>query len=1432
MNVKVLVILVAITGLLGGGVVVGHYVQKRLMADRALAAGRKAIADENWADAAKHLRVYLSKYPDNLEVLQEYAAAHLSVRPLETGNILAAIGGYRRLLRHRPGDPDLCHTLARLYASVGNFSEAVYIARQRLKHAPDDHHAQLDLAQGLAGQRNYSEAIDVLTAVVNARPDLIEAYAALGALLMQRDPSSGKQEAAPWIETVVENNPQSPSARVLRARFKRIAGEAFEAVAEDLDACGAVETPDANTRLMLVEEWIAWGQYEQAEATLLPLREMPLDAFDADPLEAESLFIATRIAEGTLALRAPERADPVEAADGVMQRLAEYQRPAFLPTAVRLYLAGGAADKAEACLASIAKVIEEHRGDPAEDDTYVALAAQAAAARGRNDQAIRLLTDAHNRRKPTPDSMKMLAKSLAATGQVRRARSVLEECRRLFPNAGEVLLDLAATYRNEDWARVQRFAADAYSRQPVLAARLLELEAQMMQASGPDAVETLDEIRTSLSELAERFPDNTAIEVLSSRVLAREGRLAEAISRLEAFAGRAEALPVYLELANLHTQAGKPEDAVSACAGAVERFPDAAEPRLKLAELYRRAGRTAEARRSLETALDAVSDAAKPRIAQVLVQTLLAVDDADGAVALVRRVAAPLASSVDIRMTLLSIPAFYADRAAAQEVVDQIRKIQGDGGVQWKLEQAALWLRSKAWRDREREALALLGECLEADPGWERPALLLGATLERLGRWQDAKQTYQATLTENPGAVAVAERLVALLVRQGRDADAEEVIARLPNLSPTLIQRQIELYVRAGLNDQALDKLARWVRAYPTDAPARARLARLTYQLNQDPAAALRILDEAGDAGNASADILAARVAILHEAGKPEEALRLLDDAVSRAGDFASYRLRGNYLVTLERFDAAEEDYRRLTTFESNAAGGYQVLGEFYRARGRAQEALASWDAGLRVTPDHPALRRDLVRTLAASGDPVQRERARVILEGLRDQIAGDPDLLRIDAFLALVDGGPSRQAEAVEKLDGVIQMNPLDVEAHLTLANLARQRGDYRDARSLLVRALAANPSNIDLQVARTVVEIELGYVVAAREFADTLLDAHPDDMALHNRLASLFQGTGEPGIAQRINARALTLAPHDESANVARAAILASMGESAEARARLEDFIASADGSESVAALAALASQYTSEGDFRTADELLVRAESLSPDDPRLLTERMTWWARQSRWDELQAAVSTEDAEPDPDSRLLFTAAYLLASAEEQRHVGRARTLFERLAERMPANVDALRGIAGTSYALDDIDGAIAALRELLVLMPKDAESANNLAWMLAQGGAPADLAEAESLANAGLAHHPENVHLLDTRGVILHKMGRLNDARRDLERCIALCDADSPTRVKAMLHLARVRHDQRAPADELRERLETIHRSDPQRRILSDPERTELQRLRESL
>ena len=138
--------------------------------------------------------------------------------PPRAETIAAACYAYRKVLRTRQGDKDLCDRLCRLYSYMGNYPDLLYVARQRLSTAPDDADAALWLGRGLEAQHKMDDLETELTRFIEEKdPHAVPAYVLLCEAYVQSGDTGLQERAIPLMNKAVERNPKSAAARAMRA---------------------------------------------------------------------------------------------------------------------------------------------------------------------------------------------------------------------------------------------------------------------------------------------------------------------------------------------------------------------------------------------------------------------------------------------------------------------------------------------------------------------------------------------------------------------------------------------------------------------------------------------------------------------------------------------------------------------------------------------------------------------------------------------------------------------------------------------------------------------------------------------------------------------------------------------------------------------------------------------------------------------------------------------------------------------------------------------------------------------------------------------------------------------------------------------------------------------------------------------------------------
>ena len=1446
-NVKVLVILVGVIGVLGVAAVAGHYVRKRMMADASLEEGRELLQAEDWAGACKKLKFYLSKYPDNEEVLGQWADANLKVLPREQKYLYGAIAGYRRILRdHRPDDRELLERLAWLYSQVRDHNEVEYICERWLSTYPGDPEATLYLAKALVAGRKLDDARTQLISLVEGTGQAdVEVYRLLSVLALQDGLESGGQEALEWLDRCVKEHPESAKAYVLRAHFLGVARAGNEAAIDDLEKAEALGTDDPLVYIVLCEEWIRWERPERAAGALERIEHVEPEVLAKYDIQPDDLELARYTWSGRLALLGGNQEELGTLADQALMQLEPTHRKAFLPLAVRLYLAANRLEDARAKADEYGEVLDQSHGAGSGSEEFLVLEAKLALAENKPFEVLSLLDGVVIRGAKDPVALKLLAWAYRETGEPQKALELIQQYVQRVPEDADAKLNLARACRFVDWERTLALATASGKLRKTLEADVLRIEARLRLAGdGTEGDRTIDTCRKELVALRKQAPANVDVRMLLASIAAADGRLDEAESELrQAVAACHDSLPAEMMLAGLYQRRGMWDEAMKVCEASVAGHPELAQPRLGLADLQASSGQWDEALETLEDAVQVLSGTERSTAQDALVRQLLLGDRRAEAVKIMEQLRVDRPDEADIRVRLLSLPEIRQDARQTQALVAELRAIEEqsrqmdqDDCARWRVEQALLWIEKLANNelvDRREQIVDMLTPCLQASRMSEKSVMGLGVLHERLGEISEAEDIYRRALARNPQAVILADRLLKVLQKQGRYADAEGLLQKsleeMPGSSRALARHGLGIALGQENYDLAIRKLQDRVLSDPNDVTARTWLARLIYDQTQDLDHALSLLSEAEAIEPNALTTVASKVSILIEAGQEEEGFAILDSEIERRGDFVSYLLRARHHDALGNAEKAEPDYRRLVSFDKQGAAGHALLGRFLYSQGRLDEAIESWEAGLAVEPDNTAIKRVLTQVLIS--DPQHRKRGQAMLAELQSELPDDPELLRIEAEAQLDEGSAKARDSALVKLREVVQAAPQDVRAWRRLINLVRARGDLEEARTLVLQAVAANPNDVNLVLTRVGIESDLGNDRVARELVLAVRASHPDNVESCLLLLQLLLRHGDLESAVLLVNEATKLDPGSQAVQIARSQVLLAKGDTRQAVENLESYIDQEGGDQGIEAVLLLASLHVRLGELEEADRRLTQAEKIDTNRRETVAARLSWFVSQERFDELLSYLAAlPEGQPDRPWCVLEGARLLTYSTDKPR-LTEAMRLLKQVIEMDPGNVDSHLEIARINYRLGDRDAAKVAYRNLLKIDPGHPNALNDLAWLLADDGGTEALAEAEAMSSRGVRLHPNNPHMRDTRGVVLFKLGRLSEAQTELERCLKLAGPGVPTHAKALWHLAEVLKAMERPA-EARARLEKALEIHERYQIFNDAERTVINEMLSSL
>lgn len=474
----------------------------------------------------------------------------------------------------------------------------------------------------------------------------------------------------------------------------------------------------------------------------------------------------------------------------------------------------------------------------------------------------------------------------------------------------------------------------------------------------------------------------------------------------------------------------------------------------------------------------------------------------------------------------------------------------------------------------------------------------------------------------------------------------------------------------------------------------------------------------------------------------------------------------------------------------------HYLQGRWHEAAGRGQEAQAEFSRALSLDPGSLDLMLHLAEVAANNGDAARSleladrvlERAKGNARALWLRGAALVNLGRAAEALAPLEAAgraDSTSVEYVRTLARVAEMQdriPLvasaweratrlddeDAESWFQLASAAARLGRFEQAERALERSAELNPVRPGTLFLRGWIRESTGRTDEAIGLYRHHLEIHPSDHATRRRLVVLLTGEGR----------------HREANREARLLAAAQPGDPAALLAEAETAFAS--------------------GDAPAGERALARLRALAPGDPELVLRSAAALARHDRKREaIEVADTWARARPaDPRGLALAARARALAGSLDSAAVYARRAvdaspdsldprrLLARIhqdAKRWPEAVAAWREARALAprdpllmldhgFCLEqsgDVDGAIDLGRGALEVAPDLPGALNFLGYLLADNGR--ELPEALDLIRRAVEQDPHNGAYVDSYGWVLYRLGRLEEARVQLEAALALTGGD---------------------------------------------------------
>ncbi len=472
--------------------------------------------------------------------------------------------------------------------------------------------------------------------------------------------------------------------------------------------------------------------------------------------------------------------------------------------------------------------------------------------------------------------------------------------------------------------------------------------------------------------------------------------------------------------------------------------------------------------------------------------------------------------------------------------------------------------------------------------------------------------------------------------------------------------------------------------------------------------------------------------------------------------------LQGRYLEQTGATEDALGEYYRALTLDPNSLSLLLRISEAASRKGERQRALEFADRALAIAPGDG--RANWLKGAAL----FQMERVSEALAPLEAAYEAERENAEYAKTLA-------RVAEVLDRVELVerayaraVWLDPEDSESWFQLAATQARLGKFGAADSSLTESLELNPIRPGAMFLQGWIRESMGFPNEAIELYQRHLAVHTNDMATRGRLIELFARAKRFREAYSLAQTVTAARPQDPDALQMQADLAYELGrvkEGEQLLARMRGLDQNEPGfvARSVLVLAA-------HDRGREAAQLAMSWSAARPGDLRglMLTARTLATVGQLDSAAARARLAVATAPDSTEPRRL-----LVQVLRQARRLREAEAEMAELLRRRPGDVGLLLDLGIVREELGDIEGAIAAGRDALRLQPELPPVLNFLGYLLADHSR--DLDEAEGLIERALARDPDNGAFLDSMGWLYFRRGRLEDARRLLERSLLQTGGD---------------------------------------------------------
>jgi len=657
------------------------------------------------------------------------------------------------------------------------------------------------------------------------------------------------------------------------------------------------------------------------------------------------------------------------------------------------------------------------------------------------------------------------------------------------------------------------------------------------------------------------------------------------------------------------------------------------------------------------------------------------------------------------------------------------------------------------------EASIQYRKALQIDPRYADAYYHLGKAELKLRAWQDAYKAFNQLVLIEPANVNAHSELFSLYLSGHQYTEAQQEADTLVSLDPKSAYPYELVGAVAMARARYQDALEAFSRARDLNqgsAAAQLNVALVQIALTQYPEAEKTLLLALEKDRHFVPGYL--NLANLYRVEKKNpEAIQTLRSGLQNVPGSQDLMVElARVLFVTGDTAGAEQQIGQIKSTHGGSAEALLAVGDLYSAQGQFDKALTNYQEGLRLAPQHDALRMKTLNLYMAMGRT--QEATDLDSQILKEDPKNVPGRIVHARLQSVV---PATAAAGFEELKKIVQDAPESAEAHYYLGQAYLQNGDGQHALAEFEEALRQNPNSVPTLHAAAELLLRANSLDAAGDYAQRCIRLQPNSPSERLLLGNILVRKGDTKGAIDQLENATQLAPKDENARVVLAQAYTSAKDYKHAESELDTALSASPKSTFV--LGSVADYWISRGQASKAVEQAKKFLATDPQNAQAKAILGSSLLSAKAYPEAQAALEQSiQAKPDFQAYILLGKLHTLKGEPES-----AIGAYTRAIDMQPRYAPLYAAVGNIYLEKKDFPNAQKYFEQCLKIDPDFAVAASNLAWIYATQGGSLDLAV--GLAQKAKQALPDTASVSDTLAWVYVKRGNFSSAVPLLQECL---------------------------------------------------------------